>query len=286
MSSINTNIASMTALQTLKTVQGSLTDTQGRVSTGLKVQSAKDNAAYYSIAQTMRGDSAAFNALSENLSIAGASVSVARQGVEEVGKLAKQILERVSFAQADKSVDKELIQKEITGLVEQVKTTISQATYNGQSLLDWVGVPGTPEPADSVTVVTGITREGGAFSTTNFTFTKFNGEDIVTLLSNIDVTAATDAAALDALMGSVETGIKVITGAEAEFGMAEKRIENQQAFISKLVDKFDTGVGALVDADMNKEAARLSALQVQEQLATQALSIANQAPQSILSLFR
>src|SRR5690606_30349296 len=110
MASIVTNTASMTALQTLKSVQGALTDTQSRVSTGLKVQSAKDNAAYFSIATTMRGDSAAFNAISENLSIAGASVSVARQGVEEVGKLAKQILERVSFAQAGESVDKELIQ--------------------------------------------------------------------------------------------------------------------------------------------------------------------------------
>lgn len=277
MSSINTNIASMTALQTLKTVQSNLTETQGRVSTGLKVQSAKDNAAYYSIAQTMRGDSAAFNAISENLSIIGASVSVARQGTEELGKITKQILEKVSLAQANESVDRELIQKDIADLVDQFNSTISQSSYNGQSMID-----GT----DTVTVATGVTRDGGLFQTTNFDFKKFDAEAVSTALAAVDVSAATDAAALNILMINVEGEIAKITEAEASFGMVEKRIDNHKSFNSKLVDKFDSGVGALVDADMNKEAARLSALQVQEQLATQALSIANQAPQSILSLFR
>lgn len=277
MSSINTNIASMTALQTLKTVQGSLTDTQGRVSTGLKVQSAKDNAAYYSIAQTMRGDSAAFNAISENLSIIGASVSVARQGTEELGRITKQILEKVSLAQANESVDRALIQKDIDDLVDQFNSTISQTSYNGQSMID-----GT----DTVTVATGVTRDGGLFQTTDFIFTKFDAEAVSTALAGIDVAAATDAAALGILMINVEGEMAKITEAEANFGMVEKRIDNHKSFNSRLVDKFDAGVGSLVDADMNTEAARLSALQVQEQLATQALSIANQAPQSILSLFR
>ncbi|KAB2680040.1 flagellin [Brucella tritici] len=277
MASIITNNASMTALQTLKTVQSNLTETQGRVSTGLKVQSAKDNAAYYSIAQTMRGDSAAFNALSENLSIIGASVSVARQGTEELGKITKQILEKVSLAQANESVDRTLIQKDIEDLVSQFNSTISQSSYNGQSMID-----GT----DTVTVATGVTRDGGVFQTTSFNFDKFDAGAVSTALAQIDVAEATDAAALSILMINVEGEMAKITEAEANFGMVEKRIENHQNFNSKLVDKFDSGVGALVDADMNKEAARLSALQVQEQLATQALSIANQAPQSILSLFR
>ncbi len=137
-----------------------------------------------------------------------------------------------------------------------------------------------------MTVATGVTRDGGLFQTTNFDFTKFDAEAVSTALAAVDVSAATDAAALNILMINVEGEIAKITEAEANFGMVEKRIDNHKSFNSKLVDKFDTGVGALVDADMNKEAARLSALQVQEQLATQALSIANQAPQSILSLFR
>lgn len=278
MASIITNNASMTALQTLKTVQSNLTETQGRVSTGLKVQSAKDNAAYYSIAQTMRGDSAAFNALSENLSIIGASVSVARQGVEELGNITKQILEKVSLAQANESVDRTLIQKDIADLVSQFNSTISQTSYNGQSLING---------ADTVTVVTGVTREGGDFETTNFTFSKFDAATIASTLGSLDVAAAgVDTLTLAAFMTNTEEDLAKITEAEANFGMVEKRIDNHKSFNSKLVDKFDSGVGSLVDADMNKEAARLSALQVQEQLATQALSIANQAPQSILSLFR
>ncbi|MCH6206291.1 flagellin [Brucella ciceri] len=277
MSSIVTNNASMTALQTLKSVQSYLTETQGRVSTGLKVQSAKDNAAYYSIAQTMRGDAAAFNALAENLSIVGASVSVARQGAEEVGNLTKKILEKVSLAQANDSVDRTLIQKDIDDLVEQIGTTIEQSTYNGQSFIAEDG---------QTTVATGVKRTATGLATTNFTFFHFNLNTIKDALDAVDVTGAADASALDAAMTTVEEQLSRVTEAEANFGMAEKRIDNQKIFIGKLVDKFDSGVGALVDADMNKEAARLSALQVQEQLATQALSIANQAPQSILSLFR
>lgn len=277
MSSIVTNNASMTALQTLKSVQSYLTETQGRVSTGLKVQSAKDNAAYYSIAQTMRGDAAAFNALAENLSIVGASVSVARQGAEEVGNLTKKILEKVSLAQANDSVDRTLIQKDIDDLVEQIGTTIEQSTYNGQSFIAEDG---------QTTVATGVKRTATGLATTNFTFFHFNLNTIKDALDAVDVTGAADASALDAAMTTVEEQLSRVTEAEANFGMAEKRIDNQKIFIGKLGDKFDSGVGALVDADMNKEAARLSALQVQEQLATQALSIANQAPQSILSLFR
>jgi len=278
MASINTNVASMTALQTLKSVQSSLTDTQTRVSTGFKVNNAKDHAAYFSIATTMRGDSAAFNAISENLSIAGSSVAVARAGVEEVGELAKQILERVSFAQAGDSVDRNLIQNEVDDLLGQIDTVLSQSSYNGQNLLD-----GT----DPVTVVTGVTRDGGTFATTSFTFNEVDMGAIRTALETaVTGLAGMDAAGLDGAMTAVEAQISAITDASAAFGLVERRIDQQQDFVSKLVDKFDQGVGALVDADMNKEAARLSALQVQEQLATQALSIANQAPQSILSLFR
>lgn len=292
MASLITNNASMTALQTLKSVQSNLTETQGRVSTGLKVQNAKDNAAYYSIAQTMRGDSAVFNALSENLSIAGSSVSVARQGVSEISDRVKQIIEKVSLAQANGSVDKTLIQNDIDDLVSQIETTISQSTFNGQTLLDGTGTAATPSADDEMTVVTGIMRATDAtnqtsqINTTSFTYDKFNAADLVTQLKTIDVAGADTPADLATALTLSEAMLSTTTKAEASFGMVEKRIENQQKFIGKLVDKFDQSVGALVDADMNKEAARLSALQVQEQLATQALSIANQAPQSILSLFR
>lgn len=278
MSSINTNVASMTALQTLKSVQGSLTDTQSRVSTGFKVNNAKDHAAYFSVATTMRADSSAFNAISENLSIGKASVAVAREGTQEVGELAKQVLERVSFAQAGDSVDRSLIQNEVDDLVSQMSTVLAQSTYNGENLLD---------TTDAVTVVTGVSRDAGTYGTTSFSFNEVDMGAIVTAITTaVTGLAGMDASALEAALQGVETQIAAVTDASANFGLVERRIEQQQEFVSKLVDKFDQGVGSLVDADMNKEAARLSALQVQEQLATQALSIANQQPQSILSLFR
>lgn len=278
MSSINTNVASMTALQTLKSVQGSLTDTQSRVSTGFKVNNAKDHAAYFSVATTMRADSSAFNAISENLSIGKASVAVAREGTQEVGELAKQVLERVSFAQAGDSVDRSLIQNEVDDLVSQMTTVLAQSTYNGENLLD---------TTDAVTVVTGVSRDAGTYGTTSFSFNEVDMGAIVTAITTaVTGLAGMDASALEAALQGVETQIAAVTDASANFGLVERRIEQQQDFVSKLVDKFDQGVGSLVDADMNKEAARLSALQVQEQLATQALSIANQQPQSILSLFR
>jgi flagellin len=80
--------------------------------------------------------------------------------------------------------------------------------------------------------------------------------------------------------------LTTVTGAATDLGIAEKQIETQQDFLSNLTDRLDSGVGSMVDADMEEEAARLQSLQVQQQLSTQSLSIANQAPQNILSLFR
>jgi flagellin len=96
----------------------------------------------------------------------------------------------------------------------------------------------------------------------------------------------TGATATETELQAAETALGVITAQATALGVAEKAIETQQTFISELVDNLDAGIGAIVDANMEEEAARLQALQVQQQLATQSLSIANQNPQSILALFR
>jgi len=103
------------------------------------------------------------------------------------------------------------------------------------------------------------------------------------LLGDIDVSTSAGAeAALSAIEALTQTSID----AAAEFGTGEKRLEIQNDFISQLTDSLKSGIGALVDADMEEASARLQALQVQQQLGIQSLSIANQAPQNILSLFR
>jgi len=279
MASINTNLGAMTALQSLSAVQKNMGVTQERVATGLRVNTSKDNAAYFAISTTMKGDVSTFKAISDNLSLAGGSVATARQGTSQIGKLTEQILEKVSLAQADATVDKALIQKDIDALVEDIDNVIKQSAYNGQNLLS---------ASADVTVVTGIERNAGGSglaATTSFTF---KSQDMVAVhgaLDAIDISAG-GTAALETALIAVEEQLATVTAANAALGLAETRIDNQKEFISKVTDNFTAGIGALVDADMNAEAARFQALQVQQQLAGQALSIANQQPQQIMSLFK
>jgi len=282
MSSINTNLAAMTALQSLKSVQGSMATTQERVATGLKVNNSKDNAAYFAISTTMKGDVSTFKAIGDNLALAGGSVATARKGTEQIGKLVGQIMDKVSLAQANETVDRGLIQKDIAALASDIDNVIKQSGYNGQNLL---------KAATNVTVVTGISRAsgGGGITTTSFDFAQQNMDTIQAAMAAVDVTVPTGATAagdLAAILTTVEGHMKTVTNANAAFGLAETRINNQKEFISKVADNFTAGVGAIIDADMNQEAAKFQALQVQQQLAGQALSIANQQPQQILSLFR
>ena len=276
MSSINTNASAMNALATLRTINTSLTDTQGRVSTGLKVQSAKDNAAYFAISETMRSDSSMYRAIDESLTLSKNSISTGRLGAEAVVDLAQQFTDRLAFAQQE-GVDRAKVQAELDGLVAQINTTIEQSTFNGQSMVD---------STTAVTVVTGVTRDGGTFGTSTLTVNAVDLTAIHGALDAIAITNASTSAEMETALTTAETQLAAAIDGASSLGIAEKSIETQQKFLSSLSDRLDSGIGAMVDADMEKEAARLQALQVQQQLATQSLSIANQAPQNILSLFR
>jgi len=315
MSSILTNTSAMNALSTLRNINNDLTSTQNRISTGLKVQSAKDNASYFSISQTMKGDSNTYKAINESLTLTKNSVATARLGAESFQELAGQFVERVAFAQgADGGLDE--IEAELAKIVSQMQTTISQSTFNGS---DWVNAAGTTgaTAASTIdatngtlttqatrvtgtnTIVTGVSRSTGSLTTTSLAV---DTVDLTAMLSDFSAIATGFAAnASDATPAGSETQGAVFMrgalataeaaqaeaiGAATEMGLAEKSIENQQEFLNNLVDNLQSGVGAMVDANMEEEAARLQSLQVQQQLATQSLSIANQAPQNILSLFR
>lgn len=277
MASINTNLQAITALQSLKSVQSSLQTTQSRISTGLKVQDARDNAAYFSLASTMKGDAGVLNAIRDNLAVVGTSVGTARQGAEAIQKSAQKIAESIAAATADQAVDKTKFQDAIKAEVANIKNVLDNTSFNGQNLL---------KSTDAVTVVTGISREGATYATTTFTYNQQDLSAVHTALAAIDVTTAADPAALGALLQTATAQVAAATNAATALGSAQNTITGTQDFVGKLVDNINAGVGAIVDADMNQEAARLQALQVQEQLAMQSLSIANQAPQSILSLFR
>ena len=278
MSSILTNSSAMNALATLKDVNRGLNQTQDRVSTGLKVASGKDNAAYFAVSETMKGDSGMFKAINEGMTATKNSVATARLGAETVSDIAQQIVERVAFAQTD-GVDRADVQLEIDALVKNMGTAIEQATFNGDNLVDGtkVGV------GNEVTVVNGVKRTGATFGTTSFTFEGVDLGAIKTAMEAIDVGTSTD---LAADLATAEGQLAASITASTSLDITENALDGQMEFIDSLTDTLDSGVSSMVDADMEEEAARLQAYQVQQQLATQSLSIANQAPQNILSLFR
>ncbi|MBN9677814.1 flagellin [Salipiger bermudensis] len=306
MSSINTNASAMNALSTLRQINKDLEGTQGRISTGLQVESGKDNAAYFQISETMKGDSSVYASINEGLTLTKNSISTARLGAETINGLAQEFLDKVAFAQGATGGHAE-IENDLKELVKQMTTTLSQSTFNGDDMLG-AGATLTAATIDGTTgvittatsdadvtgrnVVTGITR-AGTYGTTDISVGTY---DMLSLVDNFNVVAngfatnATDAtngeAFLAGVLAATETEVGNVTDIATKLGQSEKSIENQQEFLSSVVDNIDAGVGSMIDANMEEEAARLQALQVQQQLATQSLSIANQAPQNILSLFR
>lgn len=287
MSSILTNNSAMNALSTLRSVNSSLSETQNRISTGMKVNSAKDNASYFSISTTMNSESGMNKAVNEGLTLSKNSVSTARLGAETVVDLAQQFVDRLAFAQTE-GVNQEDVQKELTSLAAQMNTAIEQSSFNGENLINTAG-------AGAKSVVSGVSRDAaGALQTSTIAFTTTSLEAIVndgtntanTTFAGITISNTSTQAQLETALTTAEGFLATVTGAATDLGIAEKQIESQQNFLNELTDKLDSGVGSMVDADMEQEAARLQSLQVQQQLATQSLSIANQAPQNILSLFR
>ncbi|MGR3412864.1 flagellin N-terminal helical domain-containing protein [Pseudooceanicola nanhaiensis] len=278
MSSIHTNTSAMAALTTLRNINNSLAGTQNRISSGLKIESGKDNAAYFAISETMTGDSRIYKAIDESLTLTQNSISAVRLGAETVVDLANDFVERVAFAQGGTAETRGDVQKELQELVARIATTISQATFNGSDLVN---------SGATVTVVTGISRtSGGSISTTSVTFQQQDLGAIHSALAAIDLTAASTTALMETLLQDAESALGAAIASATAFGIAEKSVEMQKEFLGELTDRIDAGIGSMIDANMEEEAATLQALQVQQQLATQALAIANQSPQNILTLFR
>jgi flagellin len=382
----------MTALQTLSQVNKDLSTTQGRIATGQKVASASDNAAYWSIATTMRSDNGALGAVKEALGLGAAKVDTASAGMNQAIEYVDSIKKKLIAAQ-EPSADREKIQGEITQLQNQLRGIAESSTFGGENWLQdnvnggasvtksvvssfvrdnsgAVSVKSIDYTLDSSTVLfdtggnTGIldgtsTIEGASVTlnintggvVSAVTVAAFTTEDVInsgagsstfdgdyandgtsdyvkvgqdtwvvatdqTAISDqevayedsggglwavdttngvasttssvdtISISSATTTAQLDGMLQMVDDALTSMTSAAATLGSISASIEMQDKFIDKLTDSLDRGIGRLVDADMEEESARLSALQVQQQLGIQALSIANSNSQNILSLFR
>jgi flagellin len=381
----------MTALQSLNQISKSLTETQNRISTGLRVADAADDAAYWSIATTMRSDKAALSTVQEALGLGAAKVDTAYAAMNAAIEVVKEIKNKLVTAQ-EPSADRTKIQGEITQLQEQLRGIAESASFSGENwlladlsggavtksvvssvvrdssgnlsvkkinytldsstvLFDTVGDTGLLDTAssiagDSITLNVNVAGVISAYTVQAFTTddviaagagsSTFDGNyandgtnDYVKVANNtwvlavdqttvadqevqfedsggglwavdlsasptsttssvdsLSISSSTTAAQLDAMLQMVDDALSTMTSAAASLGSISSRIELQNDFMSKLMDSLDRGIGRLVDADMEEESTRLQALQVQQQLGIQALSIANAASQQILRLFK
>ena len=307
-SSINTNIAAMTALQSLNSTNKQLLVTQNRVSTGLRVADASDNAAYWSIATTMRGDRSSISTVADALGLGSATAEIAAKGIETAIKIASEIKDKLVAARTP-GVDRSKIQSEIKELQDSLKAVVEGASFNGQNWLQT-----NSDTDDNRTIVSSFSRASdGSISigtiTVDLDATRLidtdtgasaggildaeiavgTGSDTVTVL-DLDIKdiedTTDDLADLVKMIEGVDAAIEKMTEAASSLGAVKTRIDIQKDFAQALMDAIDTGVGQLVDADMNAESTRLQALQVRQQLGIQALGIANQSAQMILRLFQ
>ena len=311
MSSINTNVSAMTALQSLNKTNMALETTQKRISTGYRVGSAEDNAAYWSIATTMRSDNSALSTVKDALGLGAATIDVAYTATNSAIDVAKEIKNKLVAARQP-GVDRTKIQSEITELQNQLQSIGDSAVFSGQN---WLSTDSSALSYNATkSIVASFTRASdgsisiGTISVdtsgTKLYDTSGTAVGIIDGLRDatgaiaavgvsvaaVDISALTDSAAnlatLEGYISGADTAISEMTDSASTLGATKQRVSLQRNFVTALMDAVDRGISTLVDADMTEESTRLQALQVQQQLGVQALSIANQQGQSILSLFR
>lgn len=270
--SIHTNTSAMIALQNLNRTNDQLAATQSRVNTGLKVQGARDNAAVWAVAQGQRADRGSLEAVTTSLNRATSIADVSLAAGEQISDILLELKQKATAA-ADPSAStatRTSYNDEFQALLSSIDSFANNAIFDGANILD-----------------------GSATTTLNFLASADGAEVIALDRQNLTVaglsltgTTLTSQANATTALAAVNAAITTSSARLAELGAQSKQIERHTTYVGKLSDALEAGIGNLVDADLAKESARLQALQVQQQLGVQALSIANQAPQVILSLFK
>lgn len=287
--SVNTNVGAMAALQNLNETGRAMSTVQSRINTGLAVSSAKDDSATFTIAQALRSDIAGLKAVTTSLNRAKSVTDVAMSASEQISDVLNQMKSKATLA-ADAGIDqksRDAYNSDFSKLRDQVATIVKSAEFNGTNLLDGTSASGTVTALKSL-------QDGG-------TAANWQPDSLTVANQNLNLGTGTAAGAVlkfgdsstIATQADAEAMVQNITDSQSAMGTvlstlgaAARNIESQLSFTSKLSDVVESGIGNLVDADLAKESAKLQALQVKQQLGVQALSIANQAPQSVISLFR
>ena len=267
--SVNTNVGAMLALQNLNKTNSMLETTQLHITTGLKVNGPKDDAATYAIAQRTRGDIAGMGAVKTALSNGEATVNVAITAGKAVADMLTEM--KAKTVQANQAgldtASRDALQNDFTSLRNQLETIVQTAEFNGKNLIT--------TGASALTVLS--TVDGSTISVT--------AQIMNATALGLDTSTLANASGAATALTSIDAAINSVTSSLASLGSSSKRIDVQSEFTVQLVDILKEGVGNLVDADLAEESASLQSLQIKQQLGVQALSIANSGPQSILALF-
>ena len=273
--SVNTNKSALVALQNLNSTNDRLEQVQNKINTGLRVATAKDNAAVFAIAQKQRADFSSLGAVKMSLDRAVSITDVALSAGQQISDILVQMREKVVGAADDSAstTTRKAFDDEYQTLLKAISQFASSAEFDGVSALN-----------GTLTTNLNFLANADGDSYINLTPQDFTISGTVINLAGTNLTGTVTATR--AVLASLDVAIGNVTSALAEMGAQSKQIEKHVTFVSKLQDVLESGIGNLVDADIAKESARLQALQVQQQLGAQALSIANSQPQVILQLFR
>ncbi len=281
MESVNTNMGAMVALQSLQATQSQLSVAQKQISTGYRVADSTDNGAAYAIAQNIRSTVGALTTANQQLGSVQGLLSTTQSGLNNVSNMMasmRDVLVNLSGSSVTGTERANYIQQ-YKSMLANVKTDIQDASYNGKTLIG--NLTGSSGSFGRVSVVRnengasyGIGTFGGSamYTAISFTGTQLAGSSTVAALITAGGTFITQ-------QNSVGTELNTI-------GSSINYINNQSTYNSTKINALNSGLGSLIDADLAKESARLTALQIRQQLGTQALSMANQAPQTLLSLFK
>ena len=274
MLSVNTNAGALAALQNLNSTNKELNMIQSRINTGLKVAGARDDGGAYAIAQSMRADVVGLGAVKNSLSRVGSVVDTALAAGEAISDLMVEMKGK-ALAASDTSLDtasRTALNEDFKALRDQISTVVANAEFGGTNLIN-----------DSTAAVTALANADGNSVITVADEDLTLGGGTISLAATASFATATAAGNLASTIGS---DLDRLNQSLARLGTASKSLETHSTFVTKLSDELEKGIGNLVDADLAKDSAQLQALQVKQQLGIQALSIANQAPGTVLALFR
>ena len=277
LNSVNTNTQAMIALQNLNVTGAELGTSQTRISTGRKVDSAKDNGSTWAIAQSMRANSRSLNAVRDSLQRGQSTIDVAMAAAGSISDLLLQMKEK-ALAASDTTLNtasREALNVDFKALRDQIAKTVENAEFNGANMIKTGGAS-----------IFALANAAGTSRLTVSAQSLGLGSANLTGIGSTASLQANTASTAQAMIATVNTAIGKVSTALAKLGTGSKALDMHLTFINKLQDSIDNGIGNLVDADLAKESAKIQSLQTRQQLGVQALAIANASTQTLLSLFQ